>query len=111
MRQSGILPILCQLMAILPRLVDMDFKFVLPSNYIKFDINFEVNQTEIGHSISKNTPKNYQNGHISKPHFAQVSFTKKPTSTTFLSESFRINIYMDFAHTNRGRFLSQMLVF
>ena len=30
-RQSGIWPILCQLMAILAKLLDMDFKFVLPS--------------------------------------------------------------------------------
>ena len=41
------------------KVVDMDFKFVLPSSYITFDIqtNFEVNQTQIGHSILKNTPK------------------------------------------------------
>ena len=39
-------------MAILGKLVDMDSKFVLPSSYITFDIqtNFEVNQTQIGHS-------------------------------------------------------------
>ena len=45
MRQSGIWPIMCQLMAILGKLVDMDFKFVLPCIYINFDIqtNFEVN--------------------------------------------------------------------
>ena len=43
--QSGIWPILCQLMAILAKLLDMDFKFVLPSININFDIqtNFEVN--------------------------------------------------------------------
>ena len=66
----------------------MDFKFVLPSIYINFDIqiNFEVNQTQIGHSIPKNTPKKHYNGHISKPHFAQVSFTKKPTPPTFFNE-------------------------
>ena len=47
MRQSGILPILCQLMAILAKLLDTDFKFVVPNIYINFDIqtNFEVNQT------------------------------------------------------------------
>ena len=58
MRQSGSWPILCQLMAILGKLVDMDFKFVLPRSYINFDIqtNFEVHQTQIGHSIPKNTP-------------------------------------------------------
>ena len=55
-------PILCQLMAILAELLDMDFKFVLPGIKINFDIqtNFEVNQTQIGHSI----PKNHYNGHI-----------------------------------------------
>ena len=53
------LAFLCQLMAILAKLLDMDFKFVLPSIYINFDIqtNFEVNQTQIGHSVPKNTPK------------------------------------------------------
>ena len=46
---------LCQLMAILAKLLDMDFKFVLPSIYIHFDIqtNFEVNQTQITYSISR----------------------------------------------------------
>ena len=36
-------------MAILGKLVDMNFKFVLPNSYINFDIqaNFEVNQTKI----------------------------------------------------------------
>ena len=37
-RQSGIRPILCQLMAILAKLLDMDFKFLLPNIYINFDI-------------------------------------------------------------------------
>ena len=57
--QSGIWPILCQLMAIL-------------TNYINFDIQtkFEVNRTKIGHSILQNTPKTRQSGHISKPNFA-----------------------------------------
>ena len=47
---------------------------------------FGVNQTQIGHSIPKKTPKTHQSGHISKPHFAQVSFTKKPTPPTFFNE-------------------------
>ena len=61
MRQSGIWPILCQLMAILGKLVDIDFKFDLPNSYINFDIQtkFLVNQTQIGHYIPKNTPKNH----------------------------------------------------
>ena len=76
-------------MAILAILLDMDFKFVLPSIYINFDTqtNFEVNKTQISHSIPINTPQNHQSGHISKPHFAQVSFfTKKPTPPTFYDE-------------------------
>ena len=48
--------------------------------------NFKVNQTQIGHSIPKKTPKTHQGGHISKLHFAQVSFTKKPTPPTFFNE-------------------------
>ena len=49
MRQSGIWPIFCQLMAILVKLLDMDFKFVLPSIYSIFDIQtiFEVNQKSL----------------------------------------------------------------
>ena len=38
MRQSGIWPILCQLMAILAKLLDMELKFVFPIIYINFDI-------------------------------------------------------------------------
>ena len=40
-------------MAILAKLLDMDFKFVLPSIYSNFGLqtNFEVNQTQIIHSI------------------------------------------------------------
>ena len=30
--------------------------------------------------------KTHQSGHISKPHFAQVAFTKKPTPPTFFNE-------------------------
>ena len=88
--ESGIWPILCQLMEILAKLLDMDFKFVFPSIYINFDIQtkFEVNQTQIGRSIPKNTPKTHQSGHISKLHFAQMSFTKKPTPPKFFNEFF-----------------------
>ena len=40
-------------MAILAKFLDMDFKFLLPGVYSNFDIqtNFEVNQTQIIHSI------------------------------------------------------------
>ena len=47
---------------------------------------FEVNQTQTGHSIPQKNPKTQQSGHISKPRFAQVSFTKKPTPPTFFNE-------------------------
>ena len=82
-------PILGHKMAILATFFwDMNFKFVLPIIYINFDIQttFWVNQTQIGYSIPKKTPKTHQSGHISKPHFAQVSFTKKPTPPTFFNE-------------------------
>ena len=56
---------------------DMDFTFVLPIIHINYDkrTDFEVNRTQNGHFISKN----HWNGHISKAHFAEVSFTKKHT--------------------------------
>ena len=43
-------PILCQLMATLGKLLDMDFKFVLPVSYNNCDIqtNFKVNNTQPG---------------------------------------------------------------
>ena len=46
------------------QIVRYGLKFVLPSIYINSDIqiSFEVNQTQISHSIPKNTPKNHQNG-------------------------------------------------
>ena len=110
MRQSGIWPILCQLMAILAKLLDMDFKFVLPIIYINFDIqtSFKVNQIQIAHSITKNTRK------ITKMAISQNPILPKCDSpksilllhfTMNLSENFRINVNMDFAHTNCGRFL------
>ena len=47
------LTILAKLISILAKLVDMDFKFVLPVIYINFGIqtNFEVNQTQIDYNI------------------------------------------------------------
>ena len=84
MHQSGIWPILCQLiMAILAKFLDMDFKFVLPHIYINFHIqtNFEVNLTILSPKILQKIIKIAKR--ISKPHFAQVSFTKKPTPPTF----------------------------
>ena len=43
MRQSGIWPIVCQLMAILAKLLDIDFKFVLPNININFNIQSDPN--------------------------------------------------------------------
>ena len=59
MCQSDIWPILCQLMAILAKLLDMDFKFVLPYIYINFDIqtNFEVKLAILSQKKLNNTPK------------------------------------------------------
>ena len=55
--QSGIWPILCQLMAILAKLLDMDFKFVLLGIYINFNTqtNFEVNQNQKSNSMDPKT--------------------------------------------------------
>ena len=109
--QSGIWPILCQLMAILANLLDMGFKFVLPSIYINFDTqtNFEVNQTQISYYIiPKNTPKNHQSAISQNPIFSKCHSPKSLLLLHFsmnLSEIFRINVNMDFAHTNHGRFL------
>ena len=106
MRQSGIWHILCQLMAILAKLLDMDFKFVLFLTYINFDIqtNFEVNQTQIGHSISKNTPKMAISQNPILPKFNSLKSLRLHFSMN-LSENFRINVNMDFAHTNHGLFV------
>ena len=105
MRQSGIWPILCQLMAILAKLLDMDFKFVLPIIYINFDI--QTNQTQIGHSIPKITLKVAKMAISQNPILPKCYSPKKPTPTFSinLSETLRINVNMDFAHNNRGLFL------
>ena len=81
MRQSGIWPILCQLMAILAKLLDMDFKFVLPLIYINFDIqtNFEFNRIQIGHFIPKKLRL------ITKMAISHV-IHQNPTPPTFFNE-------------------------
>ena len=109
-RQSDIWPIFCQLMAILAKLLDMDFKFVLPSINSNFDIqtNFEVNQTQIIHSIPINTPKITKMAISQDPILPKCHSPKSLLLLYFsmnLSETFRINVNMDFAHTNRGHFL------
>ena len=67
-----------------------------------------VNQTQIGHSIPKKLQK------LTKVAISQNPISPKchsPKSllllhfSTNLSETFRINVNMDFAHTNRSRFL------
>ena len=72
-------------MAILANLLDMNFKFVFPTININFDTqtNCEVYQTQISHSIPKNTPKNHQSGHISKPRFWSVIHQKAYSSFIF----------------------------
>ena len=110
MCQSGVWPILCQLMAILAKLLDMDFKFVLPCIYINFDIqtNFEVNQTQIGHSIPKILQKITKMAISQNPILPKCHSPKSLLLLHFsmnLSETVRINVNMDFAHTNYGRFL------
>ena len=110
MRPSGIWPIFCQLMAILARFLDMDFKFVLPSIYNNFDIqtNFEVNQS-IRPTLSILSPLILQK--ITKMAMSQNPILPKchsPKSQLLLhfsmnlSETLRINVNMNFAHTNRG---------
>ena len=63
----------------------MDFKLVLPRNYINFDIQtkFEVNQTQIGHSIPKKLQK-----------LTKVVISQNPILPKCHSPN------MDFAHTN-----------
>ena len=78
---------------------DMNFKFVLPFIYINFDIQtkFEVNQTQISQiATSQNPilPKCHTPKNLLLLHFSMN-----------LSETFRIMVNMDFAHTSQGRFL------
>ena len=92
-------------MAILSKLVDMDLKFVLTISYINFDMqtNFEVNQTYIGYSILKITPKITKMAISQNPILPKCHSPKSLLLLHFsmhLSESFRINVNMDFAHTN-----------
>ena len=85
----------------------MDFKLVLPGMYINFEIQtkFEVNQTQIGHSNLKKLTK------VAIPQNPILPKCHSPKSLLLLhfsmnlSETFRIDVNMDFAHTNHGRFL------
>ena len=92
--QSGIWPILCQLMAILAKLIDMDFKFILSGIYINYSIPKIIPKiTKMAISQNPILP----NCHSPKSLLLHFSMN--------LSETFRINVNMDFAHNNRGRFL------
>ena len=61
MHQSGIWPIFCQLMAILAKLLHMDFKFVLPSIYSNFGLQTNLKSIRLKLSILSpiSTPKNH----------------------------------------------------
>ena len=88
----------------------MDFKLVLPSIYINFDIykpSLKSIRPKFGHSIPKKLQK------LTKVAISQNPILPKchsPKSLLLhfsmnLSETFRIDVNMDFAHTNHGRFL------
>ena len=109
--QSGIWPILCQLMAILANLLDMNFKFVFPSIYINFLIH-KPSLKSIRPKLAILSSKMLQK--VTKVAISQNPILPKchsPKSLLLqhflmnLSETFRINVNMDFAHTYHGRFL------
>ena len=104
MRQSGIWPFLCQLMAILAKLLDMEFKFVLPSIYINFEkqTNFEVNQTQIGHSIPKSTPK-FTKTAISQDPILLKCHSPKSLFLLHFAMNFGLKIFMEAKIKNRQR--------
>ena len=92
-----------------PSFWDMDFKLVLPSIYINFDIQtkFEVNQTQIGYFIPKQLQKLTKVAISQNPILPKCHSPKSLLLLHFsmnLSETFRIDVNMDFAHTNHGRF-------
>ena len=79
----------------------MDFKLVLPSIYINFDIHikFEVNQTQIGHSIPKKLQKLTKVAISQNPILPKCHSPKSLLLLHFsmnLSETFRIDVNMDF---------------
>ena len=110
MPQRGIWPILCQLMAILAKLLDIDFKFVLPHIYI--NLIYKPILKSIRPKLAIISPKILQK--ITKMAISQNPILPKchsPKSLRHLhfsmnlSETVRINVNMDFAHSNCGRFL------
>ena len=83
-------------MAILAKLLDMNFDI---------KTKFEVNQTKIGHSILQKLTKVAisQNPILPKYHLPNSLLLLHFSMN--LSETFRINVNMDFAHTSHDRFL------
>ena len=81
----------------------MNFKFVLPLIYINFDIQtkFEVNQTQIGYSILEITPKITEMAISQNPSLPKCHSPKSLHLSMDLSGTIRINVNMDFSHTNR----------
>ena len=84
-------------------------RFTLTLIYINFDIQtkFEVNQTQIGHSIPKKLQKLTKVAISQNPILPKCHSPKSLLLLHFsmnLSETFRIDVNMDFAHTNHGRF-------
>ena len=69
--QSGIWPILCQLMAILANLLDMNFKFVFPSININFDIQTKYSLESIRPKLAILSSKILQN-------LAKVAISQNP---------------------------------
>ena len=63
----------------------MDFKLVLPSIYINFDIQtkFEVIQTQIGHSILKNSKNSPKWPYLKSPFCPSVIHQKAYSSYIF----------------------------
>ena len=87
----------------------MDFKLVFPAFTLTvIQTKFEVNQTQIGYSIPKKLQKLTKVAISLNPILPKCHSPKSLLLLHFsmnLSETFRIDVNMDFAHTNYGRFL------
>ena len=84
--------------------------YFVPNIYSNFDIQtkFKVNQTQISHSIPKKLQKLTKVVISKNPILPKCHPPKSLLLLHFamnLSETFRIDVNMDFAHTNNGRFL------
>ena len=105
--QSGIVPILCQLMVILAKLLGMDFKLVLPT--LTLTLIYKPILKSIRPKLAIISPKVLQK--VTKMAISQNPILPKchsPKSLLLLhfsinmSDTFRINVIMDFSHINRG---------